>query len=300
MDSGSYRMLYDDLSYLCTSISSSACGGNNSSTISAAQILFDLALLLSNKKTRGILFSTHGTEALESVLDALTSHGEMTAITMKGPSDLVEVDNNKQDDFGVQPKTEAASAQTLNAADESSKNKFTPRTRTGRLKQAAQSQDDDARLPNFDTTLLQLPSLGTLHFISWDCTTHEQNTSSPSAAAACKVRASVLQNSQVMRLLCGWILADPIVQSTIQGRQRQEKEVGAAACSAEENMKSDLSTTVESEEAPASKRVDEEGSATRKVDPTLMGRRNRRKKRRLQFESRCNTARFDSGRRRDR
>ena len=107
-----------------------------------------------------------------------------------------------------------------------------------------------------------------VHFVSWDCTTHTGG----SAAAARKVRNAVLEHPRALQGICNLVLVDPIVQSLLTNKTTS-------------TVKDDNSVLSQNDDnASRASSIDtRESTASSQGDPTSMGRRKRRKKRRMQF-----------------
>jgi hypothetical protein len=74
-DAGSYHMLFDNCSSLCSTI----VGGSPTSTLDAA---YNLALLLSECKTCAILLTEGGGGALTAILEAVSSVSEPSQLDL--------------------------------------------------------------------------------------------------------------------------------------------------------------------------------------------------------------------------
>jgi hypothetical protein len=182
-DAGSYRMLLDECLYLTSTICTGE-GAINQKSRSSESALWDLALMLSKRDNRNVLWSSSETP-LDSILNVLAST----------PSSRL---NHQQYQSLGEGEHEWNADHSLRHGS------------TNRLYQS----NTDAASPSSSFTLQGLTRLGyeglstILHFLSIDCTVSLASSSS-NAAAARAVRRKILRNGAAMRGMSRLMLFAP-------------------------------------------------------------------------------------------
>jgi len=265
-DAGSYRMLYDDASYLCSTITS----GSPPSALDAA---CDLALLLANAKTRAILLSVEeGGAALTAILDTLSAVVEPDSTSLDG---ILGVEHPQTGDFDLYCGAMLSPDGKLIDSDEQKSNK--PLTKTGR-KRALEKQQVNTAMKQSGAprnNLLHEALAAVIHFLSWDCTTSKP-LSSGNASKARQVRSAILQHPTAVQCACKLALMDPVLEE-ILFKTLKQKDNGS--------IKSGLSlsspTKSDNDDASRASSIDTRESLLGTDFST--GRKRRRKKRRIQI-----------------
>jgi hypothetical protein len=273
-DAGSYRMLFDDCSYLCSII----VGGSPTSAYEAA---CDLALLLSKRKARAILLTKGGGAALTAILEAVSSVPEPSQHYLDGilGLELEDYESLCRNGAIMSPDGKLRSASKRLSKD-------------GR-KRALEGQEEESRgvvkinCPHQQPLNEALASV--VHFLSWDCTT-SVHASTGSASAARKVRSAILEHPNVLRGVCHLALMDPISHD-ILSKIVKETEIEGHAMIEHDSVKNERSMPSErdgkegtrdrDDSSRASSSDTNESVASSQGDPTSMGRRKRRKRRRI-------------------
>lgn len=206
-DAGSYRMLFDDVSYLCSTIMTAS---NKTSALEAA---IDLALLLTNKKTKCILLYQQqqqqqgGTGALAAILETLSAIKPKSSIALDGILGIVQ-EKSSDYDLYCNAMLSPDGKLVLNG-------KMTTRTKFGR-KRAHSLEEATTKNQSRDFVLLQEALAAVLHLISWDCTTCSKHSSTGGNAGRARlVRSAILQHTFAMKHACQLVLLDPIVEDIL-------------------------------------------------------------------------------------
>ena len=275
-DAGSYRMLFDDCSYLCSII----VGG---SPLNAFEAACDLALLLSKRKTRAILLTEGGGAALSAILEALSSVPEPSLLNLDGILGVEQEDHESLCRNGVIMSTEG---KLQSASKRLSKN--------GR-KRALGRQEESGRVVKINCRYqrpLNEALACVVDFLSWDCTISE-HSSTGSASAARNLRSAILEHPNVLRGVCHLALMDP-VSHDILSKILNKAEIAGHAIIDHDYVKSECLMPSErdgkegncdsDDASQGSSSVTNESVASSQGDPTCMGRRKRRKRRRIHLE----------------
>ena len=277
-DAGSYRMLFDDASYLCSTI----CGGSPASALDAA---CDLALLLSDRKKRSILLSVEeGGAALISILETLSALTEPKRIGLDG---ILGVEQEQGGDYDVY------CGRALRSPDGKmipNVNMNKSQTKTAR-KRALEKQQTNG-VVNFERPrnhLLHEALAAAIHFLSWDCTTREYSSSS-NASRARQVRSAILEHPTALRSACYLALMDPVVEDMLSKVTDEEGTVNGmpkgsnkSESSVSSRMDSEFSQADNDGASRASSVDTHDSLSSLRSDLATAGRKKRRKKRRIQI-----------------
>ncbi|KAI2498209.1 hypothetical protein MHU86_16291 [Fragilaria crotonensis] len=261
-DAGSYRMLLDECLYLTSTICT-AEGAITHKSSSSDSALWDLALMLSKRENRNILWSSSET-SLDSILKVLASTPSSSS-------------NHQQDQ-----------SQREREGDWNDDHSFSQ----GLTIRQYQS-NTDATWPSSSFVLQGLTRLGyealstILHFLSIDCTV-SLASSSANAAAARLLRRKILRNGAAMRGMSRLMLfvpAPPAEDDASYSSRRQEMQAVDAFPDTRLSMPSCASSVTSSSRGSAMEANSErtqhplsESTSKRKMeDPTSVGRRNRQR-----------------------
>lgn len=261
-DAGSYRMLLDECIYLTSTICT-AEGAITHKSSSSDSALWDLALMLSKRENRNILWSSSET-SLDSILKVLASTPSSSS-------------NRQQDQ-----------SQREREGDWNDDHSFSQ----GLTIRQYQS-NTDASWPSSSFVLQGLTRLGCealstiLHFLSIDCTV-SLASSSANAAAARLLRRKILRNGAAMRGMSRLMLfvpAPPAEDDASYSSRRQEMQAVDAFPDTRLSMPSCASSVTSSSRGSAMEANSErtqhplsESTSKRKMeDPTSVGRRNRQR-----------------------
>jgi hypothetical protein len=315
-DSARCRALSDECSFLCSTLTdvlaappsgcnSSTNSGNgnvNSNTnsgstksLSTLEAALDLAELLSDKKNRHTILTTTTTTAMSTARategDDDFNHpavaGATTTRAVGGLQSILDV-------LACVPNIVAQ--RTTSGGDSFKAEDATSRTKLSRQRQQAavdagsscnSATESDMGRPYdsspFTQPLLEALSL-TVHYLSLDCTLSDE-ASSKSTATARRIRRTILTHAEGMQGILHLILCDPVMDG-LRGRSVAESVVAAFGSPVPAiHVPDDASVTssVGDSQSIASGGTPESQSSTGSGDPTLGGRR-RRKRRRLDLQ----------------
>jgi hypothetical protein len=273
-DAGSYRMLFDDCSYLCSTI----VGGSPTSALEAA---CDLALLLSERKTRAILLTEGGGAALTAILEAVSSVSEPSQLDLDG---ILGIYKRDYESLCLSDKILFPDGKIQGIPKRLTKN-----GRKRALEEKPEKAIGVVKIQRPRQRSLNEALASVVHFLSWDCTT-SQHASTGSASAARKVRSAILEHPNALRGICHFVLMDPIAQE-ILSMTVKEAEIAGRAMVGHDSVIGECSMPYEKngeegngdcDDASRASSIDtNESVSSSQGDPTCSGRRKRRKKRRI-------------------
>ncbi|CAJ1953328.1 unnamed protein product [Cylindrotheca closterium] len=279
-DAGSFQMLRDECLDLCSTIISREDKGDGKSLNAAV----DLALLLSNKKTRSILWQN---DTLQDLGDIDSNCGDNSSVLM---SILNAVASHT-------PKKSRGARNSTNPSRNRS------RTKSARRKQKQQSQNDSVTSVGNQKVIPTSPQMKQVlacifYFLSWDCTLSKDHSvaamgtkTNPNIAR--KIRMSILQNGDALQgavqLLFGKealstansIPSLSVASSSMQTPKpnSQQRVVAISGICSPASNASTISSVSFQEEAQQLVPIE---SKRKLGDPTAAGRQKRRKRRLMQ------------------
>jgi hypothetical protein len=319
-DSARCRALSDECSFLCStltdvlaappsgyntnnntsSVNGNSHGNTNSGStksLSTLEAALDLAELLSDKKNRHTILTTTTTTTVSATMaaggdddlnhPAVAGAAAATTRAVGGLQSILDV-------LACIPNIVAQ--RTTSDGDSVKADDATSRTKLSRQRQQAAADagssansatGSDARAYDsspFTQPLLEALSL-TVHYLSLDCTISDE-ASSKSAATARRIRRTILTHAEGMQGILHLILCDPIMDG-LRGRSVAESVAAAFGSPVPAiHVPDDASVTssVGDSQSIASGGTPESQSSVGSGDPTLGGRR-RRKRRRLDVQT---------------
>jgi len=304
-DAGSSRLILDDCNYCCSSFLSGIGVVEGAETETkkhctiTADSACDLAIMLSSKKTRGILtrMSAVGSKRMctsqeseasvdnNSFINVLKVVGHIPQ-SIKGsylPPSIAWSNEGKDNYYDADKYVywdDIISAQTSNDVLSTTQKEIvseTPATGSSfvnrRTKRARQIKDSstqlvDAEASVFDSAVTYAWAIAA-HFISLECTYKNSASASCSAATAKAFRKELLRNKDFMNGVARLLLADHIVACILERSNPTAKSGIAASTSAKHAVHNDTEMANEEDPAP-------DGNAA--ADPTSRGRRKKRKR----------------------
>ena len=308
-DAGSSRLILDDCNYFCSSFMSGIGVVEGSETETkkhctiTADSACDLAIMLSSKKTRGILTNMSAarskrmcmSQESEASVDNNTFICVLKVVghvpqSIKGsylPPSVAWSNEGKDnyndadkyvywDDFTSAPTSNEDSNEELPTMQKEIVSE-TPATGSSfvkrRTKRARQMKDAPTQLLQaeasvFDSAVTNALAI-TAHFISLECTYKNTASASSSAATARAFRKELLRNKAFMNGIARLLLADHIVACILERSKPAVKSSIAEDASAKDALHDETDMADEKDPAP-------EGNVA--ADPTSRGRRKKRKR----------------------
>ncbi|KAL3939198.1 MAG: hypothetical protein SGBAC_006035 [Bacillariaceae sp.] len=278
-DAGSFRMLRDECLDLCSTIISRQDKGDRKSLNAAV----DLALLLSNKKTRSILLQNDTRQ------------------------DSDDIGSDSDENFSVLKSILNAVASHTQKKSRSARNSSNPsrnrRTKSARQKQKQLSQNDSVSSAGNQKVIPTSPKMKQalaciFYFLSWDCTLSKERSvaamgTTTNRNIARQIRLLVLQNGDALQgavqLLFGKEVLSKansvpslsVASSAMQTPKSNSQQSGVAISSI--HSPASLASTISSVSFREEPQQLVPLQSKRKLgDPTAAGRRKRRKQRLMQ------------------
>jgi hypothetical protein len=318
-DSARCRALSDECSFLCSTLTdvltalppgyntnnSSSVNGNNShgntnngstKSLSILEAALDLAELLSDKKNRHTILTTTTTTTMSAAMATGGGDDDLNHPAVAGAADAAttRVVGGLQSILDVLACIPNIAAQrTTSAGDSVKADDATSRTKLSRQRQQAAADagsggnsatgSDGGRAFDsspFSQPLLEALSL-TVHYLSLDCTISDE-ASSKSAATARRIRRTILTHAEGMQGILHLILCDPVMDG-LRGRSVAASVAatfGSPVPAIHVPDDASVTSSVGDSQSIASGGTPESQSSVGSGDPTLGGRR-RRKRRRL-------------------
>jgi hypothetical protein len=332
-DAGTYQMIHDECSYLCSTILSKRI--HHSKAIDAA---IDLVTLLSNRKTRSILWQGGNSDGVvdvgernndDSSLSPSKRPKKMTPIPKIWSSifEILAMATTSSGTFNKSISSSTSSCNSSIASGSSNRAGMPPtksRTKSARRKEKEISQTGgvavnitDVPATNDKLTQKLTPEMKDvlaciLYFVSWDCTMSPEHSVAAmgavkSVSMARKIRLAVLERGAVLSGILRLMAPSPVPTKITPAATiaTSSSRVPSSAFSHSSPSKILPSTgTIEPpisplRQSPARKRSLESSnsnnnspssSPSKKAgDPTALGRRNRKKRRKLKMESGAET-----------
>ena len=269
-DAGSCRMVYDQCTYLASTILSSH---------NATEAACELALILSDKGNRSVLLATPA-DALGNVLQTILDVFAEIPPPIKCQLTLFQgkQHDGENDDFFQEPQSQDSSASFVNTQEDdhsfSQEHSYSSAEGTGNDNKRKRTRSSRKR-PRKDRMrgVKSLDAAGiealaaAVHFLSLDCTVAHQSASN-SAAVARRVRRVILEHGKALRGIARLAWDDQCVRNCLPRETTSQivesrRDPAVSPVKAQDEMRFD----------------DGEGEA----DPTLLGRRKRRKERRKEY-----------------
>ena len=328
-DAGSYRLMLDDCTYFCSSFlsritmvksditrnihdngsDSGNCNGNTTEIDSkkhctiTADSACDLAIMLTSKKTRGVLMTmsslgSKGAGMGQQSVDSVDNNAFIHVLKVIGhiPQSIIGsylpllvawsdtgkgnyynedeeifidwnnvISMNSVNEESVTERKEIGSDTAANGPSSFGKR----RTKNARRAKDAPNQMLHAQGSVFDTAVTHALAIAA-HFISLDCTFKNNLSASPSAAVAKTFRRELLRNNDFMRGVARLLIADHIVSCILENTNPTAKDASALSVSAKDAPQ-DEKDAINCEENSIS---DDKIVA----DPTSRGRKKKRKR----------------------
>jgi hypothetical protein len=299
-DAGTYQMLHDECGYLCSTMVASK------SPSVAIEAAIDLAMLLSSRKTRAVVWQG------DAIATASISESAQAA-----RSEESDRKRRKHNNTVIQSILDVLSVATQTPSEATIGNTTSSSNMRSRTKSARKKSKDQQLSASVSAAATMTPQMRKvlsciLYFLSWDCTVSEQNSiatigSVKTPSVARKMRRSILKHPTALQGIMRLVMADSAVQNSTLDEagsiasasfSSNHRSAGARPQSSQDSISISNSAVPTKEvsfsaTAPSSptnsfsfseERAALNPTAIRSRDPAAAGRRKRRTKRKqLEF-----------------